>query len=199
MKEQQLVSASDWCAYICEFLCWCITLLQCMENPLFWFVVSPVLWFQVYRLLSDIHRTGRVLARSYCGHAQPGEIMCQYWWQGISNSVFLLASAPTYPPTFLITCLTCTYVCVCFNGYIFVCFVKRGMLTHVDEMWCYRNESCYYYCLFCGGKSGLVCLWTKLWVADIRVFCQQTEFQQLNRSRDHSREEKCTKLYLSTF
>ena len=52
---------------------------------------------------------------------------------------FYLPPPPTYPPTFLIPCLTCTHVCVCFNGYIFVGLVKHGVLTLVGEMWCYRN------------------------------------------------------------
>ena len=74
--------------------------------------------------------------------------------KGFQTLSSYLPPPPTYPPTFLITCLMCTHVCLDFNGYILVGLVKRGMLTLGGEMWYYRNESYYYYCLFCGGGGG---------------------------------------------
>ena len=75
----------------------------------------------------------------------------------ISNSVLLL-STPSLPS--LISCYipsvhlcVCVCVCVCkehgmmynyyfwsFNVYIFIDLLMRGVLTIVDEIWCYRND-----------------------------------------------------------
>ena len=85
---------------------------------------------------------------------------------------------PPPPLTLLHSSLHVLHVPMCvwvLMDTFFVCFVKRGVLTLVGEMWCYRNESCYYYCLFYGGGK-----WAGLPLDKI-VSCRHQSFLSTDR------------------